>query len=392
MIFTRTGFGKLLAALAAVAVLTACGGPAEKKAPAPETISGVKTAKAELQQVADEIEAPGVVRSAATAQVAARVMGTITEVAVREGDAVRRGQMLVRLDEQELQARLSAADAALESARAGREEAARGLAAAEAQDQVAAKTYGRYQFLREQKSVSAQEFDEIEARQRAAQAARAAAEARGRQAEAMLARAESEASAAKTVAAYARVVAPFDGVVVRRTAEPGAMASPGDVLLTLEDTSRYRLEATLEARSAAAVRRGSAARVRLDAVPEREFTGTVVELEAGADAASQTVRARIELPRDAAIRSGLFGRAWFARGTRKVLAVPRSAVIERGQLRALYVVDAAGLARLRFITLGVDIGGLVEVLSGLAEGERIVLEAQGRELDGRVVAAGEAGR
>jgi len=312
MIFTRTGFGKLLAALAAVAVLTACGGPAEKKAPAPETISGVKTAKAELQQVADEIEAPGVVRSAATAQVAARVMGTITEVAVREGDAVRRGQMLVRLDEQELQARLSAADAALESARAGREEAARGLAAAEAQDQVAAKTYGRYQFLREQKSVSAQEFDEIEARQRAAQAARAAAEARGRQAEAMLARAESEASAAKTVAAYARVVAPFDGVVIRRHIQLGRDVLKDEPVFRIGQLAPLLVRFLVPETSPRRPRGGDPVELALAGDSRRALQGRIQRVGPTVDAASGSYDVTAELTGDTSgLRPGMAVRiAW----------------------------------------------------------------------------------
>jgi RND family efflux transporter MFP subunit len=167
--------------------------------------------------------------------------------------------------------------------------------------------------------------------------------------------------------------------------EPGAMAAPGVPLLVVEATSQYRLEVTVDAAEAMNVKRGTKARVELDALPGKQFTGTVVEMEAGADAASHTVRARIELPRDAAIRSGLFGRAWFARGEKQAIVMPAGAVLHRGQLHGVYVVDASGIARLRMVTLGKSIGEKTEILSGLGDGERVVLDAANRDLDGKKV-------
>jgi RND family efflux transporter MFP subunit len=153
----------------------------------------------------------------------------------------------------------------------------------------------------------------------------------------------------------------------------------------VEETSRYRLEATVDAASAAALRRGAKARVELDALPGRSFDASVSELEAGADPGSHTVAVKVDLPRDAAIRSGLFGRAWFARGERQALLIPRGNLVERGQLTGVYVVDAQGIARLRIVTLGRSFGEVVEILSGLSEGDRIVTDPAGRELDGKQV-------
>ncbi len=382
----------ILFVAALVALATAplgCGGPAQQSAQAPDTVRGLRIETLRMESVPDEIEAPGSVVALATAQVAARAMGTVTEVAVREGDRVQRGQLLVQLDERELIARRDAARAALREAQASGEEAAQALTAAQAQADVARKTYERFVYLREQKSVSPQEFDEVEAKNRAAKAGLEQAQARQQQTRAMLARAQAEVLAAETVAGYARIVAPFDGVVLRRTVELGSMITPGTPLMVIEDSSRYRLEVAVEAADAARVRRGTRARVRLDALPGRDLEGTVAELEAGADTASHTVSARIDLPRNPAIRSGLFGRAWFARGQRRAIVVPRTAVVERGQLRGVYTVDAGQTARLRLVTLGQSFpsagGERIEILSGLSEGDRIVAEPGDRELDGRKV-------
>lgn len=374
-----------MAALALALALAACGGASAPPARAPQTIPGVQVVAVHAQIVPDEVQAPGSVKSAVTAEIAARAMGTVQAVLVREGDAVRRGQLLVQIDDRELAARSSAAQSAVREAAAAAQEAARALAAAQAHADVAKKTYDRFIFLREQKSVSPQEFDEVEAKYRAAAAGLEQARARQQQVEAMAERAQSEARAAGAVAGYTRVASPLDGVVLRRHVEPGAMALPGMPLLVVEETSRYRLEVTVDAASGAALRRGSKARVELDALPGRSFDGAVAELEAGADPGSHTLAVKVDLPRDSAIRSGLFGRAWFARGERSALLVPRAHLVERGQLTGVYVVDEQGVARLRIVTPGRAFGDVVEILSGLGDGERIVAHPAGRELAGKQV-------
>lgn len=374
-----------LAWLALALALSACGGSSPETARTAEQMSGVRVITANAQSIPDEIEAPGSVKSATTAELAARTMGNVEAVLVREGDAVRRGQLLVQMDDRELAARRSAAQSALGEAAAAREEAARAVQSAQAQADVAKKTYDRFLYLREQKSVSPQEFDEVEARYRAASAGLEQVQARQQQAGAMQERVQSEARAASTVAGYSRITSPFDGVVVRRTVEQGMMAMPGMTLLVVEEVSRYRMEVTVDATSSAALRRGSKARVELDGLPGRTFEGTVSELEAGADSGSHTVAVKVDLPRDPVIRSGLFGRAWFARGERQALMVPRAHVVERGQLAGVYVVDEQGIAQWRIVTLGRTRGEAAEILSGLHDGDRIVAEPGARELSGKKV-------
>jgi RND family efflux transporter MFP subunit len=384
---TRNRNGRALgvSAAALLLLLTACGGKEEAKPGTAERVSGVRVAAVKLESVPNEIEAPGTVTSATTVQVAARVMGVVSAVAVREGDMVRAGQMLLTLDDREVGERTSAARAAVDEAAHAKEEAARGVAAAQAQADVTTKTYERYITLRDSRSVSPQEFDEVQARQRAAQETLAAAKARQQQVASLGERTQAELRSVETVAGYARITAPFSGVVVRRMVEPGTMATPGVPLLEVEDVSRYRLEVTLDSADATTIGRGAKARVEVDALPGKSFSGTVVEMEAGADPASHTVRARIELPKDAAIRSGLFGRARFARGEKKAITLPAAAVVRRGQLHGVYLVNAEGIARLRLVMLGKSIGDKKEILSGIGEGERVVMDAANRELDGKRV-------
>jgi len=370
---------------------TGCSGGNETTLQRVEVVQGVRVQKVQLQNVADEWEAPGSVIAVSTAQVAARTMGTAVHVAVREGDAVRRGQLLAQLDERELSAHRSAAQAASRGASAGVVQATKAVAAAQAQADVMKKTYDRYAYLKEQKSVSPQEFDEIMAKQQAAQASLEQAKAGLRQAEAGASQAESEAQAAQDVASYARIVAPFEGRVIRRSVEPGSLVSPGMPLFVVEATSRYQLEATLPAEALATVKRNASVRVQLDGWAEKSLPGKVAEIEAGADPASHTLRARVDLPKETGVQSGMFGRAYFARGEKPALVVASNALVSRGQLHGIYVVDDTGLMHWRVVTLGKSIGNQVELLSGLNDGDVVVVNPGSQELDGKKTGAARAG-
>jgi RND family efflux transporter MFP subunit len=392
---------KILAILGAGAFLAGCGNESESKQAKPEVVQGLSLQKVQMQAMPDELEAPGTVIAQATAQVGARTMGTVLRVAVKEGDSVKRGQLLAQLDERELTAHRNAAQAGAQSAEAGIGQATKAVAAAQAQADVAKKTYDRYVYLKEQKSVSAQEFDEVAAKQEGAQAVLEQAKAARRQAQAGSEQAQSEAHAAESVADYARVVAPFDGRVVRRSVEPGSLVSPGVPLFIIEDASRYQLEVTLPTESLRSVKKGSSARVQLDALVERTASeggpympvaGKVAEIEAAADPSSHTIKARIDLPRDPGVQSGVFGRAFFAHGQRHGLMVRKGGLVTRGQLKGIYVVDATGLLHWRVLTLGREVGNQVEVLSGLAEGDVVVVNPGAQELDGkRTTSAPESG-
>ena len=170
--------------LSALLLLSGCGGSQERPAAPPASVQGIRVETARLDKVPDEIEALGTVVAFQTAEIAARVPGTVTRIAVREGDRVQPGQLLLQLDDREMAARSQAAQTALQETTAAIEEANRAIASAQAQADIAKKTYDRFVFLRDEKSVSPQEFDEVETKQKVAQEALAGAQARLQQAEA----------------------------------------------------------------------------------------------------------------------------------------------------------------------------------------------------------------
>ena len=354
-----------------VALLVGCS-ETKPAVPAPaEKIHGLAVMQVQKTSVPEVVEATGTVRAALSAQLSSQVMGTITRVNVHEGDRVRRGEVLVAIDESLQQAAFAGANAGLHASQES-------IAAADADYALAESTMKRYQMLYDKKSVSPQEFDEMKTRLAAAKARRDAAHA-GRE------QAEAGVSQAGTAMSFTKVRAPFDGLVIARLAEPGAMASPGVPLLTVEDPSRFRLEATVDESKIGAVRLGESVPVVIDALGEQSIEGKVTQIVPAVDPGSRTFTVKIDLPANPQMRTGLFGRARFARGQHEAIAIPKSAVLNRGQLQAVYVVGSDQLASLRYVTLGPASSDQVEVLSGLQSGDRIVVQPANRDLGGKQV-------
>jgi RND family efflux transporter MFP subunit len=213
-------------------------------------------------------------------------------------------------------------------------------------------------------------LDEASARLKAAQAAYDMARARRSQWNAKLAQADQEVRSTEVTRSYADLLAPFAGIVVSKSIEPGSLAVPGEPLLTIERGGSYRLEAAVDEDHLAAIRIGQPVSVTLDS-SDRTLHARVSEIVPAVDAASRAYTVKIDLPAVPAIRSGVFGRAAFQLGSRPVLAIPAEAVTERGQLQSVLVADN-GVARTRLITAGLKVEDRVEVLSGLSAGEKVI--------------------
>lgn len=337
-----------------------------------ETVSGVYIFEAQRSTIPDWLEAVGTVRAAQSTQVASQMMGSIVAVRAHEGEHVEAGQVLAIIDDSQPRAAVQQSTAATIAAQ-------KEVEAAETEFALADSTFKRYQQLYDKKSVSPQEFDEVKARRAGAEARREMARAGQEQANAAL-------TQARTSLGYTVIHAPFPGVVTEKKADAGTMAAPGVPLFAVEDIRRYRLEATVDERDMGFVRIGQPSSVVLDAFGEAELHGTIVQIVPAADPASRTFIVKIELPSDARLRSGLFGRAHIARGERSALLVPQTAIVQRGQLQGVYVVDANRAVRLAYITLGSTAGQQVEVLSGIADGEKLIAAPGGRDLGGKQVA------
>lgn len=297
----------------------------------------VEAVEAKSHPVTEEVI--GTVRAKIRATVEAKVSGRITRMAVDLGQPVEQGQLLAEIDAQEVKARL-------DQALATREQAKQDL--------------DRYTVLLKKQVAARQEFDAVQARYRVADAA-------VKEAQAML--------------DYVNVRAPFAGVVSRRLADTGDFAAPGKPLLEVEDPNVLRFEADVPEALIGSVDKGDAIAVRISSLNE-ESDGTVSEISPSADPNSRTFLVRIDLPADPALRSGQFGRAAIPVGEVTGLRVPASAVVVRGQMEMVFVVDD-GNVRLRLVKTGKRFGDEIEILSGLTGGEKVVDKDVSALIDGQ---------
>lgn len=352
---------RLAAFLLALLVFAGCNSRkngTEKQEPAPLVVRGVILETVTSAPVAETMEVSGTVKARTSAVVSARIPGSIAELRVREGERVRKGQLLARLDAVE-----NAANAA--GAAAGIEEARQALNEASSRKKLADITFERYHNLFAEQAVTRQEFDVKKSEQELASQGVNRAEARLRQA-------REGSRAAATMAGYTRINAPIAGIVTSKPADLGTSVFPGQPLLTIEDQGSYMLELAVPESIASSVKPGTAVQVTLD-IPESSFDTKISEVVPSADPASRTFIAKIALNRKG-LRSGMFGRGSISLGSSaNSLMVPKKAVIERGALTSVWVVEKNSIARLRLVKPGRVIADRVEILSGLSNGERVVV-------------------
>jgi RND family efflux transporter MFP subunit len=372
---TKTLRAIALAVASISGAMSGCSDHHTQPATKPDSLTGVVVIKVEKSSVPDWLEAVGTVRAAQTTQIASQIMGTIVAIRAHEGDLVQAGQVLATIDDTQPRAAVQQSTAA---SLASQKE----VEAADSEFTLADATFKRYQQLFDKKSVSPQEFDEIKARRASAEARREMARAGQEQANAALAQARSSLS-------YTLIHAPFAGMITEKKADVGTMAAPGIPIFTIEDTRRYRLEASVDERDIGLLHVGESASVVLDAFGDAEFHARIAQIVPAADPASRAFVVKLELPPDARLRSGLFGRARIPRGERTALVIPQTALVQRGQLQGVYIVDANREARLAYVTLGRTADQHVEVLSGLREGDKLVAAPGDRDLGGKQVATSQ---
>ncbi len=297
-------------------------------------------------------------------EIASRLMGFIRDLRVREGNKVKKGQLLLTIDPTEIEAKLSEARARLAQARARFNEIE--------------ADYRRYKKLFEQHLIPASQFQKSEL---ALQVAREDL----RVAQANLKRVEVQLQ-------YAEIRSPVDGVVVEKLKQAGDIATPGAPILTIENPANIVLKTFIREDHVRKVQVGDRLAITVDAAGLRTV-GIVTQVVPAGDPATHSYLVKATLEDTRGVRIGMFARAEFLIGSKWGLLIPEEALVRRADLPGVYVVDENGVAHFRMLRTGRRLDGRVEVLAGLKGGERIVLRAEAPVHTGDhiVAASGEAG-
>lgn len=316
------------------------GTTAEREFTLPSSAQTLTVAK----QSADHVLSwQGLVRSRLSVKIAPKLNARITEILVHPGDKVKKGDIIARLDDRDLQAAYQAAGAAQHAAQAQ-------AAQANAEEKRIIDLYNK-------QAATRQNYDAVLAQ---AQAARAMAK-----------QAAGGAQQSKVMLGENILYAPFDGVVAERLQEPGDMGLPNQAIVSLHKPDDLRLEVPITSHCLAPIRLGMDVKVRFDGLPQA-ILGKIDEVAPEIDPQTRTQEIKVKLPKIDGVQHGQFGRLELGCEAEKTaIMIPAAAIIHYGQLQAVKVLADDHLMT-RHIRTGKHYGEQVEVLSGLHEGETIL--------------------
>lgn len=303
----------------------------------------VVSTEVQSERISHELKALGTVLANESIEVTSKVANLVSAVRFRDGETVRRGQVLIELDPAQARADLAEATAALTES---------------------TSQYERARDLLATHVVSQSQYEQLEATMKANQARVDAAEAR----------------LADTV-----IRAPFGGRVGLRRVSVGSLVSPGTVITTLDDTSVMKVDFAVPENQIASLREGLPLSARTAAAPDRALQGRVLTVDSRIDPATRSVTVRGLVPNaSGSLRPGMLVNVTLAKDEYEALVIPEQALVPEQSRQFVFVVEGGRVAR-REVQIGRREPGKVEIVDGLARGERIVVEGTQKVRDGVTV-------
>lgn len=288
-----------------------------------------------------QAEVVGTVEALHQAEISAKITGNIIDLPVNLGSQVSTGDLLAEISADEIGAQVQQANAQLQQAR---------------------RNLTREQNLLQKKAATPESVKSLEDAEKIASAAY---------------------QEALTMSQYTRILAPFAGIITKKIANVGDLATPGKILLQLETEHDLQVLTDIPEKMIHQVAIGDQLQVIVPSL-DKSFQAHVTEASPIADPSSRTVPIKLQLPVDPQLRSGQFARVCLAVEEAKTLTIPSTAVVLSGQMEKVFVA-VEGKARLRLIRTGTRLGENVEVLSGLAEGENVIVSNNGSLVDNQPI-------
>jgi RND family efflux transporter MFP subunit len=337
-----------LTQLVLVVFIAACGSePKQTESDASEVAVSVETA--EKTTTPRDYRFSGTVKGARQVEISTKMRGKVTQLSVDEGDRIQKGQVLVRIKDQNIRAQKQQVEAKLREARSSL--------------QNVKTNFQRIKALRETGSATQKKLDDMRTRYKAAQS----------KVEAL----ESRLSEVSDMLDYTTLKAPFDGFVTGKRISKGDIASPGRSLLKVEDFSRMEVTASVPESQINLFTLKDTVGISITAAGYEQLPGIVEQINPSGRSASRqfVVKVDVPMPSDRSrIKSGMYATLHLRKGGKTTVAVPESAIIERGQLTGLYTVGPDKEAVLRWVNTGRSHNNRIEILSGLAAGEQYIAQ------------------
>jgi len=341
-----------------IALLLASCGSEDKKVVADNSpVIKVKVNKVAANGNNPFLSVSGKIQASNSADLSTRMMGYVNKVHVNVGDKVRKGQLLVSINNADLQAKRAQVNA--------------GITEATAAFNNAQKDYNRFKNLFADNSASQKEMDDMTANFEMAKARLEAANQMKNEINAQF--------------AYTNITAPFSGVVTSKTVEEGDMANPGQPLISIESPGNFEVMAMVPETEISQIKKGIMVGVLVKSI-NKTLKGKVTEVSTSAKNTGGQYLVKIDLDKtDASILSGMFTTVQFPvekKAKSAMVLIPTEAIVTNGQLSGVYTVSQSNTALLRWLRLGRTFGNQVEVLSGLSADEAYIVSAEGKLFNG----------
>ncbi len=343
-------------ALLTAGLLMSCGGDKDKTTTDKKAAIKVSLSSP-TEGTSPFVTASGKIEAVNSANLSTRMMGFVNKIHVNIGDKVKKGQLLVAINNSDLRAQLAQVNAKITEATAAYNNAE--------------KDYRRFKALFEENSASRKELDDITAKYEMAKARLEAARQMKNETESQF--------------AYVNIRAPFSGIITNKFAEEGILANPGTPLLAMEAPGAFEIRATVPESEISSIQPGTPVKVLVKSI-DKTIDGKVSEVGTSAKNTGGQYPVKISLQEtNADILSGMYVSVQFPiekRGASQAVLIPESAIIARGDLKGIYTVSNQNTAVLRWIRTGRSYGDNIEVLSGLKADEQYITDAEGKLYNG----------
>lgn len=343
--------------ISAALLLASCGSEDKKAIADNSKAISVKISQVKTNSNSPFLSTSGKIQASNSTDLSTRMMGYVTKVYVKVGDKVRKGQLLVSINNADLQAKRAQVNA--------------GITEATVAFNNAQKDYNRFKNLFAENSASQKELDDITANFEMAKARLEAANQMKNEINAQF--------------AYSNITAPFSGTITSKSIETGDMANPGMPLISMEIPGNFEVMAMVPETEISKIKTGTTVDVLVKSI-NQTIKGKVAEVSSSAKNTGGQYLVKIDLDKtDANILSGMFATVQFPLEKKvksESVLIPSEAIITNGQLSGVYTVSQSNTALLRWLRLGRSFGNQVEVLSGLNADEAYIVSADGKLFNG----------
>lgn len=342
-------------------LLASCGSEDKKSIVDNSPAISVKVNQVETNGNSPFLSVSGKIQATNSADLSTRMMGYVNKVHVNVGDKVRKGQLLVSINNSDLQAKRAQVNA--------------GITEATAAFNNAQKDYNRFKNLLADNSASQKEMDDMTANFEMAKA--------------RLESANQMKNEVNAQFAYSNITAPFSGTITSKNVQAGNMANPGMPLISIETPENFEVIAMVPETEISDIIKGTAVNVLVKSI-NKTIEGEVAEVSSSAKNTGGQYLVKIDLNKtDANILSGMFTTVQFPvmrKGKSEMTLIPKEAIVVNGQLSGVYTVSQSNTAILRWLRLGRTFGNQVQVLSGLNADESYIVSAEGKLYNGAKIA------